>query len=107
MKVDELYVRQMLDAIAKIEQFTVGMEKEIFASDQKTQSAVIMQLTVIGELAKKISDESKTKTDLPWREICGFRDRAIHDYFGLDLDIIWNTLLTDLPVLKKELEKLI
>jgi len=107
MKVDEVYIKQMLDAVEKIELFTADASKEFFGSDQKTQSAVIMQLMLIGELAKKISPASKNISSLPWKEICGFRDRAIHDYFELDLDIIWNTILMDLPVLKKELIKLL
>lgn len=96
----------MLDSAAKIEAFTSGMGKDDFLKDAKTQSAVIMQLTVIGELVKKISTQTKGLSDLPWKEIAGFRDKAIHEYFGMDLEVIWGTVVADIPVLKAELIKL-
>lgn len=106
MKNDKVYVEQMLDAVAKIEVFTVGIDKEMFLIDAKTQSATILQLTIIGELAKKISSETKNKVSLPWKDITGFRDRAIHDYFQIDIDIVWNTIQSDLLLLKTELLKI-
>lgn len=99
-----MYLDQILDSVAKIEAFTAGMDSAAFAGDSKTQSAVIMQLMLIGELAKKVSAETKTSVELPWKEIAGFRDRAIHNYFEVDLDIVWNTIQADLPSLKKELQ---
>lgn len=74
--------------------------------DSKTQSAVIMQLTVIGELVKKVSTKTKESSDIPWKEIAGFRDRAIHHYFGMDLNVIWDTVVMDVPVLKMALKKM-
>ncbi len=106
MKSDKVYIDQILDAISKIESFTTGMNREQFLSDQKTQSATILQLTIIGELAKKISPDTKSKTSLPWKDIAGFRDRAIHDYFQIDLEIVWNTIQSDLNLLKTELSKI-
>lgn len=105
MKDDKVYIGQTIDSIAKIEKFVGTMSKEQFLADQKTQSAVIMQLMLIGELAKKISSDIKDKVELPWKEITGFRDKAIHDYFGMDLDVIWNTIISDVPVLKEALMK--
>ena len=107
MKSDKVYVEQMLDAVSKIEVFTSGMDKKAFLSDTKTQSATILQLTLIGELAKKITEETKNKVSLPWKDITGFRDRAIHDYYQIDLDIVWNTIMTDIATLKTELLKAI
>jgi len=104
-KNDSVYLSQMLDSISKIESFTAGMDRDSFGKDQKTQSAVIMQLMLVGEISKKISDKIKDSINLPWKEIAGFRDKAIHDYFEVDIDIVWNTVLTDVPVLKKELKK--
>jgi uncharacterized protein with HEPN domain len=106
MKDEKVYVEQMLDSVAKIESFTRDMKKDDFMKDSKTQSAVIMQLTVIGELVKKFSPKTKESSDIPWKEIAGFRDRAIHHYFGMDLNVIWDTVLTDVPVLKTELKRL-
>lgn len=104
MKDDSVYIKQMLDSVGKIGSFTKGMNREAFLTDQKTQSAVIMQLLLIGEVSKKISEKAKRKADLPWKDIPGFRDRAIHNYFEIDLDIVWNTLLSDIPELEKGLK---
>lgn len=105
MKNEKVYIRQILEATEKIESFMTGLNKDSFLLDAKTQSAVIMQLILIGELAKRISEATKSQIDLPWKDIAGFRDRAIHDYFEIDLDVVWNTALSDLPVLKERLSK--
>jgi len=56
-----------------------------------------MQLALIGELAKRVSDATRQQIDLPWKDIAGFRDRAIHDYYNIDLEVVWATILEDLP----------
>jgi len=106
MKNDKVYVDQILDSIRKIESFVGGIDKENFSTNFLVQSAVIMQLTLIGEVSKKISDDLKSKINLPWKEIAGFRDKAIHNYFDINLDIVWNTISIDLPPLNGELEKI-
>jgi uncharacterized protein with HEPN domain len=73
-------------------------------ADQKTQSAVIMQLVVIGELVKKLPEELKTKIDLPWKSMAGFRDFAVHEYFELDLQQLWDTASRDVLTVKEKLE---
>ncbi|MBZ5564421.1 MAG: DUF86 domain-containing protein [Acidobacteriia bacterium] len=79
------------------------MDQAEFMKDQKTQSAVIMQLALIGEMAKRVSDATKSSTKVPWREIAGFRDRAIHDYYQIDLRIAWDTITLDLEPLAEAL----
>ncbi len=96
----------MLDSIRKIELFVNGIDRENFFENSLVQSAVIMQLTLIGEVSKKISDDLKNKVGLPWKEIAGFRDKAIHDYFDINLDVVWNTITIDLPPLKDGLHKI-
>jgi len=59
---------------------------------------------LIGEISKKVSDETKNKYNLPWKQIIGFRDRAIHNYFEINLNVVWDTIFEDIPVLKKELQ---
>lgn len=104
MKRDNLYIEQILDSIEKIKSFVAGISRDDFNKDQKTQSAVIMQLALIGELSKKISDETKKTISIPWKEIIGFRDRAIHDYYNVDLDVVWGTIETDLADLVEKLQ---
>jgi uncharacterized protein with HEPN domain len=102
-KSDVVYLAQLCDAIAKIRRYVADMAYEQFLADEKTQSAVIMQLALIGELVKHLSQETKKSVDLPWKEIAGFRDVAIHDYFSLDLDIVWKTINTDLVHIETKL----
>lgn len=104
MKDDSVYINQILDAVYKIEKFTSGMSRDDFVQNQMAQSAVIMQLALIGELVKNISTETKGSIDLPWKDIAGFRDKAIHDYFGMDINLVWNTVVSDIPILKKNLK---
>jgi uncharacterized protein with HEPN domain len=105
MKSDRVYCEQILDAVGKIRQFVEGIDKAAFLKDQKTQSAVIMQLALIGELAKRVSADTKSVADIPWKEIAGFRDRAIHDYYQIDLNIAWDTITLDLGPLADALQK--
>jgi uncharacterized protein with HEPN domain len=104
-KDDKAYLFLMLDALAKIKNFTRGMSFETFFKDSKTQSAVIMQLQVIGELAKKVPEETKTLVNIPWKNMAGFRDMISHDYFGLDLLTVWYTVEESVPKAEAELKK--
>lgn len=103
MKSDRAYLEQMLDSAKKIRSFVNGFDHERFVKDQKTQSAVIMQMALIGELAKRVTEETRDKVALPWREITGFRDRAIHDYYQIDIEIVWTTIQEDISLLETAL----
>ncbi len=105
MKSNRVYLEQILDSIDKVRQFVSGMDQSAFLKDQKTQSAVIMQLALIGEMAKRVSTPTKSSINVPWREIAGFRDRAIHDYYQIDLQIAWDTITLDLEPLAEALRK--
>jgi len=103
MKDDNVYLHQIIECVSKIEDFVAGFDRQKFYVDPKTQSAVIMQLLLIGETAKKLSAKTKSLIDLPWKDIAGFRDRAIHNYFDIDLDIVWDTIASDLPTLSNKI----
>jgi uncharacterized protein with HEPN domain len=105
MKDDRVYLERIVDCVDNIQEFVRGMDQAAFLMDRKTQSAVIMQLALIGELAKKVSSPSRSSIDVPWREIAGFRDRAIRDYFEIDLQIAWDTIALDLAPLAKALRE--
>jgi len=104
-KDDAAYLQLMLDSFAKINRFTEGITFEDFSADEKTQSAVIMQLQVIGELAKKVPENFKESIDVPWKNMAGLRDLVSHDYFGLDINIIWHTVKEGVPETEKNIKK--
>ena len=81
MKEHDVTLDLILQATRKVADFLLGYDFKKFLEDEKTQSAIIMQLVVIGELAKKLPEELKVKIDLPWKLMAGFRDFAVHEYF--------------------------
>jgi uncharacterized protein with HEPN domain len=99
------YLHLMMDSFAKIQDYIKDMEYEDFLADSKTQSAVIMQLQVIGELAKKMPDEIKQPINIPWKLIVGMRDMVSHDYFNLDIKSVWDTAIKSVPEAKLEIGK--
>lgn len=99
MKETSVYLNNIIDKAREAAGFCVGMSEEEFLKDGKTQSAVILKLIIIGEEAKKVPEEVTSKIDLPWRMIKGFRNMAIHEYFNIDLVIIWHTVQNDIPSL--------
>ena len=96
-----LYLNDILAAIERIEVFVQGMDIDAFKADDKTASAVIRKLEIIGEAAKGVPVEIRSKyPHIPWKEMAGMRDKLIHFYFGIDYDLIWATVKRRLPDLK-------
>ena len=95
----------ILICMEKIQSYIVGFTYEQFINDLKTQDAVIRNIEVIGEAVKHLSDNLRLKySDIPWKEISGTRDRLIHDYFGVNIDIVWKIATVDIPKLKPKIE---
>ena len=102
------YLNDILDSIINIRTFLEDMDFPAFEADLKTQYAVIRALEIIGEVAKKIPKEIKENYPyIPWRFMSGMRDKLIHDYFGVDTQVVWNTATEDILILEKEIKNLI
>ncbi len=102
----ETLLRDILEAIRRIGDYSRGMVYDQFVDDTRTQDAVIRNLEIIGEAAKKIPDDVKAQLEqIPWRRIAGTRDRLIHDYFGVNLEIVWIIIQDELPALSPLLKE--
>ena len=107
MRDHSLYLKDMLAAIDAIDEFTEGMSLEAFQADDKTVSAVIRKLEVIGEAVKQIPDDLRTKwPGIPWKEMAGMRDKLIHFYFGVDHELVWKAVKHRLPRIRSEIQKM-
>jgi uncharacterized protein with HEPN domain len=103
---DLVLINHILDAANAIEAFTSGMSLVDFVEDDLTGSAVVKKLEIIGEAATKLSETSRNELSIiPWKDIVGMRNILIHDYIGIDYEIVWNTIDSYLPKLKTVLSK--
>ena len=101
MRNDLEWLKDILDAIQQIEKY-VKFGKEKYISDELIQTWMIHHLQIIGEAANKISPTIQEKhSDVKWFQIIGMRNFIIHEYFGVDLEEIWNTIVNDIPIFKK------
>ena len=102
---DSLWISDIKEAIARVEEYTEGISYAAFLEDRKTQDAVVRNIGIMGEAAKKISPEFKRKhKDIDWKAIAGTRDKVVHDYFGVNWSILWDVVKNKLPQLKAQLE---
>ncbi len=102
----KIYLKDILAAVDSIEAFVGGMSFEEFRADDKTTSAVIRKLEIIGEATKQVPDDVRQQyPDIPWKEMAGMRDRLIHFYFGVDYRLVWAAIKQRLPRLREEMRK--
>ncbi|MBA3872430.1 MAG: DUF86 domain-containing protein [Anaerolineae bacterium] len=108
MRRDDALFLDILIAARKIQQFTFEMTKADFKENQMAQSAVIREFQVMGEAAKQISAEAQTQNaNLPLQKIAGMRNRMVHEYFRIDLDIVWNTVQQEILGLITQLQSIV
>jgi uncharacterized protein with HEPN domain len=101
-------IRHMRDAGKEILEFTLGSSQVSFGSNRMLQLAIVKDLEIIGEAANNVSIECQNKyLDIPWRAMVGMRNRLVHAYFGIDVDVIWQTVRQDLPPLIASLERVL
>ena len=100
-----LYVDDVWESIAAIEEYTRGISRDGFEADRKVQDAVARRLETIGEAVKRLPDEFRLRyPDVPWKQVAGLRDVPIHEYFNVRIMRVWYVVVNDLPVLKRAIE---
>lgn len=102
MKDNRLYLLDILNRIERIERALIGKDEHYFMNDEVTQDAIIRNFEVIGEAIKRLSPQiTQQSAHVRWKDFAGFRDILIHQYDIIRLDIVWQAILVDIPVLKQ------
>lgn len=104
----QIYIEDIIQAIDNIQTYTEGLTYQDFEGDKKTIDAVIRNFEVIGEATKQMPLVIRQKySKVPWREMAGMRDKLIHGYFGVQLDVVWKTVKERLPAVRKLLAEVL
>ncbi len=102
-----LLIEDMLERIERIERFVAGLDHKAFLGDEKTIDSVVRNLEVIGEAAGRLPQELRDRhPEIPWRQIVGLRNRIVHQYFDVDLQLVWEIVRVELVDLKRQLSAL-
>lgn len=104
----KILVEHILESIGQIEKYTDNIFEDDFIESMQIQDSVIRRLEIIGEAIENFPKEIKTEhSDIQWNEISGMRNFLIHEYFGVDAYLVWETVENDIPKLKKQMKKII
>ena len=103
-----LLLEDMLESALKIKRYTANLDYDLFLNDDKTIDAVVRNFEIIGEAANRIDPDFRSKNEvIDWKRIRGFRNRIVHDYFGIDYEIVWTIIENDLDNLIEQIETVI
>lgn len=102
------YLTHIIEAIDKISKYTENLDRITFLRKEIVKDAVVRNIEIIGEAAKNLPEDFKKKNhNIPWKDITGMRDRIAHSYFGIDFELVWDTIKKDMPDLEKKISKLL
>jgi uncharacterized protein with HEPN domain len=108
VKDNTVYLKDIFTAIIKIEKYSKGIDYEVFSTDDMRHDAILRQLEIIGEAANRLSSDFKKRNpSLPWKEAIDLRNFLIHGYHDIELEIVWKTIIKDLPILKVRVEEIL
>ncbi len=104
----QIFLKHILESIEWIEKDTKGMSKEEFLKNVPIQDAVVRRIEIIGEAIRNLSPELKKENkDVSWQDIMDMRNKIIHEYFGVDLELIWEVVKKDIPMLKDQVNEIL
>ena len=108
VKKESVYFQHIMDAIDRIASHLGKLSFSDFMDTSVVQDAVVRQIEILGEAAKHVSESTRARyPDIPWKVMAGMRDKMIHDYFDVDLSLVWETATDDIPLLKSKIEKIL
>lgn len=103
-----LYLTHILDSIELIESYVSGIDLPTFAEDQEKQDAVVRRIEIMGEAVKNLPDDLRhANPHVPWARIAGMRDKVVHDYMGVDSELVWTVATTLMEPLKKDVRAIL
>jgi uncharacterized protein with HEPN domain len=102
-RTDKLFLYDIIECCEKVENYAAGVSEADFKNNKMLQDAVVRNIEVIGEASKNLSDELRgANSQVAWRDITRMRDKIAHHYFRIDLDVVWETIKSDIPELKQQ-----